>query len=167
MPITIDCFKAYDVRGRVPDELNEDIAARIGAAFVAFTGAASVVVGRDVRRTSPQITDALCRGIQRAGSDVLDIGLCGTEEVYFATGQLNAGGGVMITASHNPADFNGMKFVREESRPISGDSGLHEIQRLAEASEGSADSVGARESVIARPAYIEHLLSYIRPAAHL
>ena len=158
-PLT--CFKAYDIRGRVPDELNEQIATRIGAAFVGFTGAGSVVVGRDVRKSSPSMTKAVSQGIREAGSDVLDIGLCGTEEVYFATSHLNAGGGIMITASHNPADFNGMKFVREESRPISGDSGLFDIRRLAEGPQQVSRKKGWRREIHDRSDYIDHLLTYL------
>ena len=116
--MNLDCFKAYDVRGRLPDQLNEEIAYRIGRAFVDVVKPGTVAVGRDIRLSSPSLVTALSRGLIEGGSDVLDIGLCGTEEIYFATSHLEAGGGIMVTASHNPPDYNGMKFVREGSRPI-------------------------------------------------
>ena len=125
-------FKAYDVRGRVPGEFNADLACRIGAALVRFTGAAEVVLGRDARLSSLDIADAVAEGVTRAGADVADLGLCGTEQVYLATGHFGCGAGVMVTASHNPADYNGLKLVREDARPISADTGLAEIARLAE-----------------------------------
>ncbi len=162
--LDLDCFKAYDIRGRVPEQLNEDIAERIGRAFAAFVKPESVVVGYDIRESSPILAEAVGRGLQRSGVKVLDIGLGGTEQVYFATPHLQAGGGIMVTASHNPADFNGMKFVREGSRPISGDTGLNQIRSMAEAGEGSdAPSPGSRERVDVMQAYVEHLLGYINP----
>jgi len=127
-PLT--CFKAYDIRGRVPDELDEDVAYRIARAYAEWLRPRDVVIGRDIRLTGPALAQAVSAGLADAGVNVLDIGLCGTEEVYFATGHLGAGGGIMITASHNPADYNGMKLVREEAKPISGDSGLGEILSL-------------------------------------
>jgi hypothetical protein len=126
-PIT--CFKAYDVRGRLPDQLNEEIAYRIGRAFADYLKAKTVAVGRDVRLSSPSIQDALVRGLNAQGADAYDIGLCGTEEIYFATADRGFDGGVMVTASHNPADYNGMKFVRQEARPLTGDTGLPEHRR--------------------------------------
>ncbi|MYE48788.1 MAG: phosphomannomutase [Gammaproteobacteria bacterium] len=125
-------FKAYDVRGRVPGEFNAGLACRIGAALVRFTGAGEVVLGRDARLSSLDIADAVAEGVTRAGADVADLGLCGTEQVYLATGHFGCGAGVMVTASHNPADYNGLKLVREDARPISADTGLAEIARLAE-----------------------------------
>ena len=127
------CFKAYDVRGRVPGELNEDLAYRIGRAYAAFLSPARVAVGRDIRFSSLPLAEALTAGLNDAGVEVWDLGLCGTEQVYFATSHLGLDGGIMVTASHNPPEYNGMKFVREESRPLSGDSGLNEIERLAAA----------------------------------
>ena len=132
---TIDCFKAYDVRGRVPAELNEDIAYRIGRAYAAFVEPRTVAVGRDIRASSDALADALIAGLTDAGVDVVDIGLGGTEFAYFATFNESLDGGIMVTASHNPPDYNGMKFVREGSRPISADSGLVEIRALAERNE--------------------------------
>ena len=125
-------FKAYDVRGRVPEEFNADLACRIGAALVRFTGAKEVVLGHDARLSSPEIAAAAAEGVTRAGADVADLGLCGAEQVYFATGRFGCGAGVMVTASHNPAGYNGLKLVRGQARPISGDTGLADIARLAE-----------------------------------
>ncbi|MGI9277760.1 MAG: phosphomannomutase CpsG [Endozoicomonas sp.] len=127
----LPCFKAYDIRGRLPDELNEDIAWAIGRAVSEYLKPKTVVVGGDIRLSTPELKVALSDGLRAGGTDVVDIGLCGTEEIYFATSHLGVDAGVMVTASHNPMDFNGMKLVREESRPISGDSGLREIERLA------------------------------------
>ena len=158
----ISCFKAYDIRGRIPDQLNDDVAYRVGRAYAQFLQPKTVVVGQDVRPTSPVLTAALIRGLTEGGADVLDLGLCGTEEVYFATSYAQADGGIMVTASHNPADYNGMKLVREESRPISGDSGLDMIRKLAE--QGGFNAPGRIGSVSPyehRVAYLKHLLSYI------
>ena len=159
----INCFKAYDVRGRIPDELNIDIAKRIGCAFATVIKPGTVVVGRDVRLSSEELATALCDGLTSSGVDVLDIGLCGTEEVYFATSDRQAGGGIMVTASHNPMDFNGMKFVREDSKPISGDSGLKEIKAVAES--GTFDSPGKPGAVVpvsTADTFIKKLLSYVQ-----
>jgi phosphomannomutase/phosphomannomutase/phosphoglucomutase len=162
MPREIRCFKAYDIRGRVPDELNEDVAYRIGRAFAEFLRPQSTVVGRDIRLSGPALAAALMAGLNDAGVHVLDIGLCGTEQVYFATFHLGAGGGIMVTASHNPADYNGMKLVREQSKPISGDSGLSDIRRLAEAAGAGrrASHLGAIHPTDVMDPYISHLLSY-------
>ncbi len=161
----IKCFKAYDVRGRVPDELNEDVARRIGRAYASFLKPARVVVGRDIRLSSAALSSALAEGLAESGADVFDIGLCGTEEVYFATFSEGMDGGIMVTASHNPRDYNGMKFVREGSRPISGDSGLDVIRGLAEKNDFAFQGRrGALKSLDVRKKYIAHLLSYIDPA---
>lgn len=162
-PMPVTAFKAYDIRGRVPDELNEDIAYRIGRALVTELGAKSVVVGRDMRLESPMLAQALIRGITEGGADVIDIGLCGTEEVYFATSHEQAGGGVMVTASHNPKGYNGMKLVSEASKPISGDSGLHAIrERVATGDLGpAAPQPGTVEHRADKSAYIQHLLGYV------
>src|SRR5210317_2467699 len=158
----IDCFKAYDIRGRIPDQLNEDVAYRIGRAYAQYLRPQSVVVGQDVRPTSPALTQALIKGLTEGGVNVLDIGLCGTEEVYFATSHAKADGGIMVTASHNPADYNGMKLVREESRPISGDSGLDMIRKLAEQGGFNAPGrIGSVSPYEPRVAYLRHLLSYM------
>jgi phosphomannomutase len=127
------CFKAYDVRGRVPDELDPDLARRIGQATASYLGGGRICLGRDCRLSSDELAAAVAEGLRRGGADILDIGLCGTEMVYWTTATRGLAGGIMVTASHNPIDHNGMKLVREESRPISGDSGLDEIGRLAAA----------------------------------
>jgi len=161
------CFKAYDVRGRLPDDLNPDIARRIGRAYAAVIGPRTVVVGRDVRLSSPEICAALAEGLMDAGVEVLDIGLCGTEMIYFATSHLGVDGGIMVTASHNPPDWNGMKFVREDSKPVSGDTGLKDIEALAERGEFPPAAVvrGCRREIDVHEAYIEHLLGYVEVGA--
>jgi phosphomannomutase len=166
MPITIDCFKAYDIRGQIPNQLNADVAYRIGNATAEYLNADRIVVGRDIRLSSEELSNAVCRGITDAGAEVLDIGLGGTEMVYFATAELSADGGIMVTASHNPADYNGLKLVREEARPISGDTGLQDIRTLAEKDERLiASEAGGRSSVDIFAAYIAHLLTYIDVSA--
>ena len=162
MPITIDCFKAYDIRGQIPNQLNPDVAYRIGNATAKFLNAKKMVLGRDIRLSSKELTDAVARGITEAGVEVLDIGLGGTEMVYFATSHLKADGGIMVTASHNPADYNGLKIVREEARPVSADSGLADIRRLAESDDrATAAKTGTRVSVNIFQAYIDHIAGYV------
>ena len=161
----LSCFKAYDVRGRIPDQLNEDIAWRIGAAFAEVIDPGTVVVGHDIRLTSESIKGALSDGLRSMGVDVFDIGLCGTEEIYFATVHAGMGGGIAVTASHNPKDYNGMKFVRAGSQPVSGDSGLHDIQALAERNKFEQRRPGSLQPMEAATAYIDHLLSYIDVSA--
>ncbi len=160
------CFKAYDLRGRVPDDLNEDIAYAVGQAFTALFRPERVVVGQDVRLSSPPLSRALTRGLTDSGVDVLDIGLCGTEQVYFATFDLGVDGGIMVTASHNPVDYNGMKLVRKEARPVSGDSGLREMEALLAAGGLAAGlPAPARPGLVTRVAtmdrYVAHLLRYV------
>ncbi len=162
----ISCFKAYDVRGRVPDELNEDVARRIGRAYAQVIEPKQVVVGHDIRLSSQMIKAALTQGLMEQGVDVYDIGLCGTEEIYFATSHAGMDGGIAITASHNPKDYNGMKFVREESRPISSDTGLLEIKALAEQDQFEPVArPGTLYPLDTAQAYIKHLLSYVDVAA--
>ena len=162
----LNCFKAYDIRGRVPDELNEDISYRIGRAFGQIFNSDEVVVGRDIRVDSPVLAAALTRGLNDAGVSVIDIGLCGTEEVYFQTAHRRVGGGIMVTASHNPMDYNGMKLVREDARPVSGDTGLRDIEALAESGDFAPSSqIGSVRVDNDKSAYIAHLLSYIDRAA--
>ncbi len=159
-PIT--CFKAYDLRGRIPSELNDDVAYRVGRAYADFLSPRQVVVGRDIRLSSEGLADALCRGLTEGGADVIDIGICGTEGVYFATFHGNYDGGIMVTASHNPPDYNGMKFVREQSKPISGDNGLKDIRAIAERGAFREPAArGRRQRIDTSSAYVEHLLSYI------
>ena len=157
----ISCFKAYDIRGQIPNELNADICYRIGNATGEFLKAKRVVVGRDMRLTSLEFSDAVIGGLIDAGIEVLDIGLCGTEMVYFATSHLNADGGIMVTASHNPADYNGLKLVREEARPISADTGLADIRALAEGDRRKERDGGERTHVEILDAYIGHMLTYV------
>ena len=133
MSTELACFKAYDIRGRIPDELNEDLAWRIGRAYAALLQPRQVAVGHDVRLTSPALSTALAEGLLDGGAGVLDIGLCGTEEIYFAAFHHRLDGGIMVTASHNPMDYNGMKLVREQAKPISGDSGLFAIRESGRA----------------------------------
>ena len=164
MTINIDCFKAYDVRGRIPDQLNAEVAYRIGNATADFLDASSIVLCRDIRLSSEELSDAVARGLVDAGVEVLDIGIGGTEMVYFATSHLGADGGIMVTASHNPSDYNGLKMVRGESRPISGDTGLADIRRLAEADDRRlADKPGRRKIVDISEPYIQKLLSFVDP----
>jgi len=160
----LTCFKAYDVRGRLPDQLNEEITYRIGRAFADYLGARKVVVGWDMRLSSPALRDAVIAGLNAQGCDAYDIGQCGTEEVYFATFHYKMDGGIMVTASHNPADYNGIKFVREQARPLSGDAGLPEVQSAAEADRFvSAPKPGQRHVLDHRKAYVDHLLTYVQP----
>jgi len=126
----IPSFKAYDIRGKVPGELNEDLAYKTGFAFANYLKCKTIVIGHDVRKSSEGISNALTEGITDAGCDVIDLGLCGTEMIYFGTPYLNADGGVMITASHNPPEYNGLKFVKKGSVPFGYDSGLNEIEKM-------------------------------------
>lgn len=158
----ITCFKAYDIRGKLGESLNEDVAYRIGRAYATQLKAKTVVVGADIRESSESLKNALSRGLTDAGCDVIDIGLAGTEEVYFATPYFNACGGIEITASHNPIDYNGMKLVGKESRPISGDSGLFDIKKRAE--EGQFDTPAQKGSVInkdIKPVFSDFLMQFL------
>ncbi|MCE4511736.1 phosphomannomutase, partial [Xanthomonas hortorum pv. vitians] len=160
--MTLPAFKAYDIRGRVPDELNEDLARRIGVALAAQLDQGPVVLGHDVRLASPGLQEALSAGLRASGREVIDIGLCGTEEVYFQTDYLKAAGGVMVTASHNPMDYNGMKLVREQARPISSDTGLFAIRDTVAADTAApGEPTASEQSRTDKTAYLEHLLSYV------
>ena len=162
MPTNLTCFKAYDIRGRVPDELNTDIAYAIGRAYAQVVAPKKVVVGHDIRLSSEEIKAALTEGLIDSGVDVYDIGQCGTEQIYFATFYAEMDGGIAVTASHNPKDYNGMKFVREGSKPISGDTGLFDIKALAEENNfPEVKTKGQRCVLDSAEAYIDHLLSYI------
>ncbi len=160
---TLTAFKAYDVRGRIPTELNETLAYQIGQAYAAFLKPKSVCVGRDIRLSSEQLCTALVQGLTDSGVNVSDIGLCGTEGVYFATFAEGFDGGIMVTASHNPTDYNGMKFVREQSRPISADSGLMDMAKLIETSQlpSKAAVPGTVKSIDINAKYDAHLLGYV------
>ncbi|OIN25471.1 phosphomannomutase/phosphoglucomutase [Vibrio barjaei] len=165
----LTCFKAYDIRGQLGEELNNDIAYRIGRAYGQFLksdseGEKSIVVGGDVRLTSEELKLALSDGLMDAGVNVLDIGLSGTEEVYFATFHLGVDGGIEVTASHNPMDYNGMKLVREGAKPISGDTGLRDIQTLAEENVfADVSEKGTYTNIDILSDYTDHLMGYINP----
>ncbi len=161
-PSAITCFKAYDIRGKLGEQLNTDVAYRIGRAFAQHTKAKSVVVGGDIRLTSEVLKHSLTQGLMDGGSNVIDLGLAGTEHIYFATSHLACDGGIVVTASHNPIDYNGMKLVRENSKPISGDTGLFDIQALAEANDfNEVSQKGTLTTFDISKAYTEHLLTYI------
>ncbi|HSG61253.1 MAG TPA: phosphomannomutase/phosphoglucomutase [Pseudomonadales bacterium] len=158
----VDGFKAYDLRALVPDQLNADIAYRVGLAFAQWGGLKRVVVGRDIRPSSSMLFDALADGLLAAGVEVFDIGECGSEQVYFATARYHFDAGVMITASHNPIRYNGMKFVGAGGAPIGLASGLADIKALA---MKGAFQVVANPSRVQQldcmDAYIAHLLSLV------
>ncbi|MCG7587544.1 phosphomannomutase CpsG [Photobacterium sp. OFAV2-7] len=161
----LTCFKAYDIRGQLGNELNSDIAYRIGRAYGEHLKPKTVVVGGDVRLTSEELKSALSEGLMDADVDVIDIGMTGTEEIYFATKHLRVDGGIEVTASHNPMNYNGMKLVREDAKPISGDTGLRDIQALAERNE--FPEVTRRGVLIKQPnlvPYVDHLMTYITPS---
>jgi len=163
-PVDLSAFKAYDIRGRIPDQLNVDLAEQIGLAYAAWLKPRNVVVGHDIRLTSPELTEAVISGLRKAGVHCHFIGECGTEEIYFATDHFEMDGGIMVTASHNPKDYNGMKFVREQSRPVSGDDGLGEIRALVASGQLNVpanQAPGTRSNLDHRPAYIDHLLQYV------
>jgi phosphomannomutase/GT2 family glycosyltransferase len=167
---TLSCFKAYDIRGKLGDELNEDIAYRIGRAVAQQLKPKTIVVGGDARETSKSLKLAVAKGLQDAGVDVIDIGMVGTEEIYFATSFLKVDGGIEITASHNPINYNGMKLVREQSKPISGDTGLNEIRVLAEQQpwlEAEDTNVtitkGRYKQLNNLSPYVQHLMTYVNP----
>lgn len=163
--MTLPCFKAYDIRGRVPDELDEDLARRIGAGTSALLGPGPMVVGHDIRLSSPGLLQAAIEGITSTGRDVINIGLCGTEEVYFQTFHRGAAGGIMVTASHNPMDYNGMKLVREHSKPISGDTGLFDIRDFAASDTPLGKGKGKVTVDTDKSAFVQHLLGYIDTSA--
>ena len=160
----LTCFKAYDIRGQLGTELDESVAYRIGRAYAEFLKPKNVVLGGDIRLTSESLKAALSEGIRDAGADVLDIGMVGTEQVYFASSHLQADGGIEVTASHNPIDYNGMKPIREGSRPISSDTGLLDIKRMAEENNFSpidAARRGGYTQVSIMQEYLDHLCGYV------
>jgi len=164
MNSSLTCFKAYDIRGKLGTELTEDIVYRIGRAFGHYLKPQTIVVGGDIRLTSNALKKAVSNGLLDAGVDVIDIGMTGTEEIYYATTALGVCGGIEVTASHNPMDYNGMKLVRENSKPISGDTGLFEIKRLAELNEfGAVTTRGSLTRQCHLTPYVEHLMTYITP----
>ncbi|HEC53455.1 hypothetical protein LCGC14_0324030 [marine sediment metagenome] len=171
----ITCFKAYDIRGQLGSQLNEEVAYRIARGFAQWLKPKCVVLGGDIRETSAGLKAALANGLRDEGVDVLDLGMVGTEEVYFATFHLGVDGGIEVTASHNPIDYNGFKLVREGSRPISADTGLADIRALAESLELTlidgkdpsipAEQRGSYKLINPRAEYVEHLMTYIEPSA--
>jgi len=162
----LPAFKAYDIRGRVPDELNVDIAYRLGLAFADRFSPKKVALGRDIRHSSQPLLEALAHGLVARGVEVLDLGLCGTEEVYWAAQQPGVDGGIEVTASHNPMDYNGMKLVLGGAIPISGDSGLRDLEVAVAASTAKApEGAPPMTATSFREAYVEHLLSYIDVAS--
>ena len=158
----LPAFKAYDIRGRVPDELNPDLAYRLGIAYAERFAPKRIALGRDIRHSSLPLLKALAHGFNARGVEVLDLGLCGTEEVYWAAQQPGVDGGIEVTASHNPMDYNGMKLVRGGAIPVSGDTGLREIEAQVAASDARCP-VGEplMTPVDYRPAYVRHLLGYV------
>ncbi len=161
--MTLTCFKAYDIRGRLGVDLDEGIAFRVGRAFAQALSARKVVIGRDCRASSEVLTEAVISALLAEGVEVLDLGLSGTEEMYHATTHFGADGGITITASHNPIDYNGMKIVRKGSAPLDSATGLSDIRRLAEGNDfGPAKPGGNRSDVAAkaRAAYVETVISF-------
>ena len=158
----LPAFKAYDIRGRVPDELNLELVRQIGLAFAAEFSPRAVCVGYDMRLSSKDFSLVLASGLMDGGADVVDIGMCGTEEVYHATFSQGFDGGIMITASHNPADWNGMKLVRAGAVPVSGDSGLFAIRdRILSGDLPIAVRAGNRRKKSYRTEYAAYLLSLL------
>jgi phosphomannomutase len=158
-------FKAYDVRGIHPSELDEEGAYAIGRAYVEQFEPRRIAVGRDMRLSSPAMAQAVMRGAVDGGAEVVDIGLVGTEMLYFGVGELDLDGGVMVTASHNPKEYTGMKIVRRGALPVGGDSGLLEIRDRALAIESPPASEPAVESVDIYPAFVDRVLSFVDPEA--
>lgn len=162
MKISNKGFGAYDIRGIYPEDVNEELAYRIGRSFPGLFAAKKVAVGHDIRLSGPSIRDALVKGLTESGCDVVDIGECGTEMIYFTTAHLKLDGGIMITASHNPKEYNGMKFVRKESRPISSDTGLKELEKaVMEGEFTETAATGKVEKIDILEEYVEHILSYV------
>ena len=166
--MSLTCFKTYDIRGRLGVDLDEGIAHRIGRGFARALGARRVVLGRDIRASSQALAGAVAEALVAEGCEVLDLGLSGTEEVYFATSHFGADGGICVTASHNPMDYNGMKMVRAGSAPLDAATGLSSIRALAEADEfGPARPGGSVRDVAeeARAAYVQRVVSFVDVAA--
>lgn len=163
MNYCVEAFGAYDIRGIYPKTVNEDIVYRIGRFLPGLIGARKIVVGNDIRLSGPALKEALVKGLTESGCDVLDIGQCGTEMIYFATAHLKLDGGIMITASHNPKEYNGMKFVRQEARPISGDTGLRDLEKLVANAvlPEKADNLGKMGKLDIVEEYVKHILSYV------
>lgn len=152
----IPSFKAYDIRGKVPGDLNAELAYKVGRTFAKFLDLKKVLIGRDVRKSSPELAEALAKGLTEMGADVYDLGLCGTEMIYFGTPFLEADGGVMITASHNPPEYNGLKFVKKGSVPFGYDSGLNEIEKMI-----LADDLGEKSSTPGKVHQVDIMKEFI------
>lgn len=163
---SLNFFKAYDIRGQVPQELNADIAYRIGLGYAELFRPHRVVLGRDIRPSGLQLLTALAQGLADRGVEVLDIGLCGTEEIYFAASQPGVDGGIMVTASHNPSDYNGMKIVRAGAVPVADESGLRDLEAfVASSSARYREGNVSLKRLSQREAYVRHLLGYVDVAA--
>jgi len=166
MSVNPDIFKAYDVRGTYPDQVNEDAARAIGAAFVAYLGAKRIAVGRDMRLSSPSVAQAFIDGATSQGCDVVDYGMIATDMLYFAVARDGHDGGVMVTASHNPKQYNGMKMVRREAFPLSGEEGISDIREMI-ANGATPPPAAARGTVTtadALAAYVDHVMGFIDPS---
>ena len=163
MSVTPHIFKAYDVRGLYPSEINEDAARLIGRAFVSYLGARRIAVGRDMRLSSPSVAAAFIEGARDQGADVVDYGMMATDMVYFAVARDGHDGGAQITASHNPKEYNGIKMVRREAFPLSGDAGIGEIREMV--TTGSLPPAAATKGSLTREDvlddYVDHVLSFI------
>lgn len=155
-------FKAYDIRGTYPDQIDEALARRIGAAFAKFIGGKRLVVGRDMRTMAPSVTDAFIEGVLDQGVDVVDIGLSSTPMGYYAIGKLECDGGVIVTASHNSKEYIGFKLCREGARPLSGDTGIKDVERLATGADlPVAETRGTREHMDVKPGFVDHIASFV------
>ena len=164
MKIKISSFKAYDIRGQLPHEINPEIAYRVGNATAEYLSAKKMILGRDIRASSKELSESMASGLMDAGVDVIDIGECGTENVYYATGELKSCGGVMVTASHNPSDYNGFKIVSENAKPISSETGLLDIRKIAESDKRFiSESRGNLEQRDLNQSYVKKVLSFIDP----
>lgn len=164
MKIKISSFKAYDIRGQLPHEINPEIAYRVGNATAEYLSAKKMILGRDIRASSKELSESMASGLMDAGADVIDIGECGTENVYYATGELKSCGGVMVTASHNPSDYNGFKIVSENAKPISSETGLLDIRKIAESDKRLISELrGNLEQRDLNQSYVKKVLSFIDP----
>ena len=162
MTIKISSFKAYDIRGKLPHEINSEIAYRVGNAAAKYLSAKKMVLGRDIRASSNELSESMALGLMDAGVDVIDIGECGTENVYYATGELKSCGGIMVTASHNPSDYNGFKIVGDNAKPISSETGLVDIRKLAESDQRLiSEKKGNLEYRDLNQSYVKKIISFI------
>jgi phosphomannomutase len=161
----LTCFKAYDIRGQLGSELDPAIAYRVGRAYASFLKPQSIVIGCDIRLSSNELKSAVTDGLIDEGVNVIDLGMTGTEEIYFAVNHLAIDGGIEITGSHNPIDYNGIKMVKDGAKPLSADTGLKQIQALTEANNfKDSPKPGRRSQKSVLGAYADHLMGYINPA---